>query len=126
MKMNDANYGIGHLGAFGMSLAPDSSYLSLHDKWDLDPNAVGHMPKFAPDFVYSAALTKLGIETRTKDLQIFAGITKEIVLTASGNLIEIWDKEKYETSINISPDQFSALTEDVMGNTTKRNLDGIS
>jgi MraZ protein len=61
-----------------------------------------------------------------KDLQIFAGITKEIVLTASGNLIEIWDKEKYETSINISPDQFSALTEDVMGNTTKRNLDGIS
>jgi MraZ protein len=61
-----------------------------------------------------------------KDLQIFAGITKEIVLTASGNLIEIWDKDKYEASINISPDQFSALTEDVMGNTTKRNLDGIS
>ena len=64
IKMNDANYNIGHLGAFGMSLAPDSSYLSLHDKWDLDPNAAGHIPTFAPDFVYSTALTKLGIPNK--------------------------------------------------------------
>lgn len=64
MEMYDA-YGMGHLGTFGASIAPDSSYLSIHDKWDLDPNAVEHMPTFAPDFVYSAGLTKLGIQKTT-------------------------------------------------------------
>jgi len=61
MEMYDISNRLGNLGSYGMSLAPDSSYLSLHDKWDLDPNASGHMPKFAPDFVYSAGLTELGI-----------------------------------------------------------------
>lgn len=61
-----------------------------------------------------------------KDLQAYAGITKDIVLTASSNVIEIWDKDKYEESINVTPNQFSALTEDVMGGSNKRNVDGIS
>jgi len=33
------------------------------------------------------------------------------------NIIEIWDKELYEKSINDSEIDFAQLTEDVMGNT---------
>jgi len=34
-----------------------------------------------------------------KDLIGFAGIEKEIVLSSAINIVEIWDKDKYETSI---------------------------
>lgn len=56
--------GLGHLGGFGASVAPDSSYVSFHDMWDLDPNAIrlGEvLPNFAKDYVYAEALTKMGV-----------------------------------------------------------------
>ncbi len=51
-----------------------------------------------------------------KDLIGFAGIEKEIVFSASvNNIIEIWDKQKYENVIDGGED-FVELTETVMGN----------
>lgn len=50
-----------------------------------------------------------------KDLQGFAGISNEIVLSASVNMIEVWDKAAYEAIINDPGTDFSALAEDVMG-----------
>lgn len=50
-----------------------------------------------------------------KDLHSFAGITKEIVLSSSVNIIEIWDKKKYEKSIDDATVDFADLAEDVMG-----------
>lgn len=50
-----------------------------------------------------------------KDLAMFASITGNIVLASALNMIEIWDKDKYETSIKESLTDFSQLAEDVMG-----------
>lgn len=60
-----------------------------------------------------------------KDLQSFAGITKNVVLSSAVNIIEIWDKEKYEKAIDDAADEFADLAEDVMGNITSGE-DGIS
>jgi len=50
-----------------------------------------------------------------KDLALFASISKDIVLASALNMIEIWDKDKYEVSIKDSLTDFSQLAEDVMG-----------
>ncbi len=51
-----------------------------------------------------------------KDLHQFAGITKEVVLSSSVNIIEIWDKAKYEAAIDEATIDFADLAEEVMGN----------
>jgi MraZ protein len=58
-----------------------------------------------------------------KDLVGFAGINKEVVLSSAVNIIEIWDKEKYENTIDETSDDFAELAEEVMGND---DLDAIS
>ena len=58
-----------------------------------------------------------------KDLFEFAGIKKQVVMSSSVNIIEIWDKDKYEKAINEAADDFADLAEEVMGNT---ELDELS
>ena len=53
-----------------------------------------------------------------KDLCDFAGIQKQIVLSSAVNIIEIWDKDKYEKAIEDASVDFADLAEDVMGNKT--------
>lgn len=50
-----------------------------------------------------------------KDLVAFAGISKEIVLSSVVNIIEIWDKNKYEQAIDDASVDFADLAEEVMG-----------
>jgi MraZ protein len=50
-----------------------------------------------------------------KELIAFAGITKDIMLTSAVNIIEIWDKGKYEKAIDDASSDFAVLAEDVMG-----------
>lgn len=50
-----------------------------------------------------------------KDLMVYAGLQKEVVLAAMGSRIEIWDKEKYESAVDDPNDEFGALAEEVMG-----------
>ena len=50
-----------------------------------------------------------------KELIAIAGITKDIMLTSAVNIIEIWDKDKYEKAINDASSDFADLAEDVMG-----------
>ncbi|MCH2489446.1 MAG: division/cell wall cluster transcriptional repressor MraZ [Flavobacteriales bacterium] len=59
-----------------------------------------------------------------KDLASFAGITKEIVISSAINIVEIWDKDKYEQAINDAANDFADLAEDVMGDANDTN--GIS
>ncbi|MBC8265938.1 MAG: division/cell wall cluster transcriptional repressor MraZ [Flavobacteriales bacterium] len=62
-----------------------------------------------------------------KNLIVFAGIDKEIVLTASVNVIEIWDKKQYEEAIKETLKDFGKLAEEVMGNqSNSENTDGVS
>jgi MraZ protein len=60
-----------------------------------------------------------------KDLVVFAEIDKDIVLSSAVNIIEIWDKDKYEKSIDDSAVDFADLAEEVMGNLND-DEDGIS
>lgn len=59
-----------------------------------------------------------------KDLVSFSGITKDIVVSSAINIIEIWDKDKYEQAINDATGDFADLAEDVMGQDEDDN--GIS
>ncbi|MGY0391718.1 division/cell wall cluster transcriptional repressor MraZ [Bizionia sp. KMM 8389] len=50
-----------------------------------------------------------------KDLVIFGGISKEIVMSSAVNIVEIWDKDKYEQAIDDATGDFADLAEEVMG-----------
>lgn len=52
-----------------------------------------------------------------KNLSDFAGIKKQVVMSSSVNIIEIWDKDRYENAIENAAESFSDLAEEVMGNT---------
>lgn len=60
-----------------------------------------------------------------KDLQSFAGITKNVVLSSAVNIVEVWDKDNYEKAIDDATVDFADLAEEVMGNVTESE-DGIS
>ena len=51
-----------------------------------------------------------------KDLILFAGIKKNVVLSSSINIVEIWDKESFEQVVDDAEVDFATLTEEVMGN----------
>ena len=52
-----------------------------------------------------------------KDLILFADIKKQVVLSSAINIIEIWDKDRYEQAIDDAAVDFADLAEEVMGNT---------
>ena len=70
-------------------------------------------------------LDSLGRLLIPKDLQVFAEINKNVVLSSAVNIIEIWDKDKYEKAIDDATVDFADLAENVMGNVNE-NEDGIS
>lgn len=51
-----------------------------------------------------------------KDLVAFGNITKDVVLSSAVNIVEIWDKDLYEKSLDNNEVDFADLAEDVMGN----------
>lgn len=56
-----------------------------------------------------------------KDLCVFAGISKDVVLSSSLNIIEIWDKDNYEKAIDDAAVDFAVLAEEVMGDKIANN-----
>lgn len=60
-----------------------------------------------------------------KDLLAYAGISKDLVFSSAINIVEIWDKDRYEQAINEATDDFANLAEEVMGNKNKFE-DGLS
>ena len=59
------------------------------------------------------------------DLQKFAGITKEVVLSSVVGIVEVWDKDKYEAAIDEATVDFGELAEQVMGDIMDEE-DGVS
>jgi MraZ protein len=51
-----------------------------------------------------------------KDLVAFGNVNKDIVLSSAVNIVEIWDKDLYEKSLDNNDVDFADLAEDVMGN----------
>lgn len=56
-----------------------------------------------------------------KDLISFSGISKQVVLASAVNIIEIWDKDKYEQAIDDAASDFADLAEEVMGQDEEDN-----
>ena len=53
----------------------------------------------------------------SNDLISYAKLANNVVMSSAGNIIEIWDKDAYEKALNNPEIDFSALAEEVMGNT---------
>lgn len=51
-----------------------------------------------------------------KDLVAFGHVSKDVVLSSAVNIVEIWDKDLYEKSLDNHDVDFADLAEDVMGN----------
>ena len=60
-----------------------------------------------------------------KDLVAFSHISKDIVLSSAVSIIEIWDKNLYESALDHAMVDFADLAEEVMGNQNEEE-DGIS
>ena len=50
-----------------------------------------------------------------KDLENFAGLKGELVLSSAVGMIEIWDKQRYEETLDDPATDFGELAEEVMG-----------
>lgn len=56
--------------------------------------------------------TRVGI---SPDLKSFANLSGHIVLSAHSGIVEVWDKDAYESAVNVDNDDFGLLAEEVMG-----------
>ena len=56
-----------------------------------------------------------------KDLVQHAAIQKETVISSAVNILEIWDKARYEEAISEATVDFGALAEEVMGDKNEQD-----
>lgn len=61
-----------------------------------------------------------------KRLLDYAGIDKDVILSAWSNKIEIWAPEKFDSLLKDEPEDFATLAEEVMGKADKGGNDAIS
>ncbi|WP_188360531.1 division/cell wall cluster transcriptional repressor MraZ [Flavobacterium orientale] len=95
-------------------------------EWNVLMNKVNKLNKFVKknnDFIrrFTAGVKVVEIDNLgrlliPKDLVVFASIKKDLVLSSAVNIVEIWDKDLYEKSIDDATIDFADLAEDVMGN----------
>ena len=95
------------------------------DEWEKTMNKVNKLNRFVKknnDFIrmFTAGVKLLEMDSSgrlniPKDLKGFAGLKSDLVLSSSVGMIEIWDRDAYEGSINDPEVDFGALAEDVMG-----------
>lgn len=105
------------------------------EEWNLLMTKVNKLNRFNKknnDFVrrFTAGVKLVELDATgrlliSKDLIAFAGLKKEIVLSSSVNILEIWDKDSYEKAIDDAALDFAELAEEVMGDKND-DLDGIS
>ena len=97
-----------------------------YSEWKLMMDKVNKLNRFVKknnDFIrmYTAGVKSIDLDSNgrllvPKDLIAISKLTKHVVLSSSINIIEIWDKDEYEKSINDPMVDFAKLTEEVMGN----------
>ncbi|WP_298754839.1 division/cell wall cluster transcriptional repressor MraZ [uncultured Psychroserpens sp.] len=102
-------------------------------EWEVLMQKVNKLNRFKKknnDFIrrFTAGLKQVEVDAAgrlliPKDLVSFSGITKDIVISSAINIVEIWDKDKYEKAIDDATGDFADLAEEVMG---QDDSDGIS
>jgi len=95
------------------------------DEWDGVMQKVNKLNRFDRknnDFIrrLTAGLKMIELDASgrllvAKDLIGYSGLEKEVVISSAGNILEIWDKDKYESAINDAAVDFADLAEEVMG-----------
>ena len=95
------------------------------DEWEIEMKKISKLNRYKKknnDFVrrFTAGVKVVEVDNAgrlliPKDLYAFAGISKNIVVSTAINIVEIWDKNKYEIAINDAAQDFADLTEEVMG-----------
>ncbi|MGI6320564.1 MAG: division/cell wall cluster transcriptional repressor MraZ [Bacteroidales bacterium] len=93
-------------------------------EWDLISQELNKLNLFSKNnrdffryFMRGASMLELDANNRfliPKNLLEYAGATKEIVLFAYSNRIEVWDKSSYENLLSDEPRDFASLAEEVM------------
>jgi MraZ protein len=101
------------------------------NEWNLMMEKINQLNKFVKknnDFIrrFTAGVKIVELDGNDrllipKDLCGFAGISKDIVLSSAVNIIEIWDKDKYENAIDDAVIDFAGLAEEVMGDKIASN-----
>ena len=101
--------------------------LELHtmNSWNKIMAKIGKLNRFVKknnDFIrkFTAGVKVIELDATgriliPKDLMLFSGIKKELVLSSAIDCVEIWDKNQYEASVAIQDEDFANLAEDVMG-----------
>lgn len=94
-------------------------------EWELLMQKVNGLNRFRKknnDFIrrFTACVKMIEVDAAgrlliPKDLIVFSGINKDAVVSSAINIIEIWDKDKYEQAIDDATLDFSDLAEEVMG-----------
>ena len=88
-----------------------------------DVNKLNRFIKKNNDFIrmFTAGVKMLDLDSNgrlliPKELKGFAKITNQVVLSSSGNMVELWNSESYESTVNNPNVDFSKMAEEVMGN----------
>ena len=101
-----------------LELYPMSEWKVLMEKM----NGLNRFSKKNNDFIrrFTAGVKVVEVDAAgrlliPKELCLFAGIDKELVLSSAINIFEIWDKQRYEQAIDDATLDFADLAEEVMG-----------
>ena len=102
-----------------LELYPMVEWKNVMDK----VNSLNRFIKKNNDFIriFSAGVRTLELDSNGRllvpiDLISTSNLKKNVVMASAINIIEIWDKDNYEKSINDKNIDFIKLTEQVMGN----------
>jgi MraZ protein len=101
-------------------------------EWNVVMEKISKLNRFNPknnDFIrrFTAGVKIVEVDANgrlliPRDLIVVAGITKELTVASAINIIEIWDKDKYEEAIDATTADFANLAQEVMGNDTAELL----
>ena len=96
------------------------------DEWNILMERVNSLNRFNKknnDFIrrFTAGVRTIKIDSSgrlliPKNLISYVNIKKEIVISSTVNILEIWDKSSYEKAIDEATIDFGSLAEEVMGN----------
>ena len=96
------------------------------DEWNILMEKVNSLNRFNKknnDFIrrFTAGVRAIKIDSSgrlliPKNLISYVNIKKEIVISSTVNILEIWDKSNYEKAIDEATIDFGSLAEEVMGN----------
>ena len=109
-----------------LELYPINEWLRLMEKI----NGLNRFSKKNNDFIrrFTAGVKPIDMDVSgrlliPKDLVIHSKILKDVVVSSTVNILEIWDKSLYEKAIDEAALDFGALAEEVMGG---RDDDSVS